>query len=119
MNPQNTLRLLGTVGTEPQIFIFDNGTKLAKLGLSTKERLKDKNGNYFFKKKFYHLSIWNKGADLVHTYVKQKAKLAIVGTLSFVKYIDEHNNEDIREEILIKDFSMLGNKEEAVLLQVD
>ena len=111
----NSVRLLGNVGMEPQIINFDNGNKLAKFSLETKEHHLNENGKAIMQIVWHHLIIWNKGADLIQTYVKNGAKLAIDGQVVFKKYIDANNNERAVKEILINNFSMLGLKKEAKL----
>lgn len=115
MKRSHAIRLLGTVDTEPQIITFDNGNKLAKVSLLSKDKKKDANGNYFIQKTVHCLTMWNKGAELIETYVKNKDKLSIEGFIYFNKYIDKQNNETIRQEVSIKTFSMLGPKKEACL----
>lgn len=108
----NSVRLLGNVGTDPQVITFDNGNKLAKFSLATSERKKAQDGTYQDQTTWHNLVIWGKGADIIETYIKKGSKMAIEGKLSYNKYEDKEGVQRTSTEIIVNDFTMLGNKSE-------
>ena len=97
---------------DPQVITFDNGNKLAKFSLATSERRKGADGQYQDITTWHNLVIWGKGADIIQTYIKKGAKLAIEGKLNYNQYEDKNGEKRTATEIIINDFTMLGNKNE-------
>jgi len=95
---------------DPQVIIFDNGNKLAKFSLATSDRKKVQNqpGKFENETQWHNLIIWGKGADIIETYVKKGARLAVEGKITYRKYIDRNENNRVATEITISNFSMLG-----------
>jgi len=108
----NSVRLLGNVGMDPEVITFDSGNKLAKFSLATNEKRKNPEGGYQDLTTWHNLVIWGKGADIIQTYIKKGAKLAIEGKLSYNKYEDKQGIARTSTEILVNDFQMLGGKNE-------
>ena len=110
----NSVRLLGNVGMDPQVITFDNGNKLAKFSLATSERRKDPNhaGQFIDDTQWHQLIIWGKGADIIQTYIKKGAKLAVDGKITYRQYIDKNESKRTVAEITVNNFSMLGPHKE-------
>lgn len=110
----NSVRLLGNVGMDPEVITFESGNKLAKFSLATNEKRKNKEtGEYEVETQWHHLIIWGKGADIIQTYIKKGAQMAIEGKLTYNQYTDKEGNSKVSTEIVVNDFSMLGGKNEA------
>ncbi|MDB4347215.1 single-stranded DNA-binding protein [Bacteroidia bacterium] len=113
----NSVRLLGNVGMDPEVITFDSGKKLAKFSLATNERKKNPEGGYQNVTTWHNLIIWGKGADIIQTYIKKGAKLAVEGKLTYNKYEDKQGNQRTSTEILVNDFSMLGGRNETEVIE--
>jgi single-strand DNA-binding protein len=110
----NSVRLLGNVGMDPEVISFESGNKLAKFSLATNERRKSKEKDGYENITTWHnLVIWGKGADIIETYIKKGAQLAVEGKLTYNKYTDKDGNSRVATEILVNDFTMLGGKSES------
>ena len=111
----NSVRLLGNVGMDPQVITFESGNKLAKFSLATNERKRKADGEGYENETTWHnLIIWGKGADIIQTYIKKGAQLAIEGKITYNKYTDKQGNSRVATEILVNDFTMLGSKESSL-----
>ena len=108
----NSVRLLGNVGMDPQVITFESGNKLAKFSMATNERRKNADGQYQDITTWHNLVIWGKGADIIQTYIKKGDKLAIEGKLTYNKYEDKEGAQRTSTEIVVNDFTMLGGKTE-------
>ena len=109
----NSVRLLGNVGMDPEVITFESGNKLAKFSMATNERRKDPEGEYKDVTTWHNLIIWGKGADIIQTYIKKGAKMAIEGKLTYNKYEDKQGVQRSSTEIVVNDFTMLGGKNES------
>ena len=110
----NSVRLLGNVGMDPEVISFESGNKLAKFSLATNEKRKNKEtGEYEVETQWHRLIIWGKGADIIQTYIKKGAQMAIEGKLTYNQYTDKDGNSKVSTEIVVNDFSMLGGKNES------
>ena len=110
----NSVRLLGNVGMDPEVISFESGNKLAKFSLATNEKRKNKEtGEYEVETQWHRLIIWGKGADIIQTYIKKGAQMAIEGKLTYNQYTDKDGISKVSTEIVVNDFSMLGGKNES------
>ena len=66
---RNSVKLIGHVGTEPEIVNLDSGKKLAKFSIATNEYYKNAKGEKVSETQWHNLVAWGKTADLVENYV--------------------------------------------------
>jgi len=104
----NSVRLLGNVGMEPEILTFDNGNKVAKISLATSEKRKDAQGKFTEITTWHRLVIWGKGAEIMQTYLHKGDKIAVEGRLTNREYEDKAGVKKNIAEIVVNDFTMLG-----------
>jgi len=109
----NSVRLTGNVGMNPEILTFDNGNQVAKVSLATSERRKDANGDFQELTTWHNLVIWGKRADVIQKYIQKGDKLSVEGRLSNREYTDKDGNKRYFTEIVVNDFNMLGGNKPA------
>ena len=109
----NSVRLLGNVGMEPQVLTFDNGNKVAKISLATSEKRKNATGEVQELTTWHNLVVWGKGADVLQTYLKKGDKIAIEGKLTNREYEDKTGNKRYVTEVVVNDFTLLGGNKAA------
>jgi len=99
----NKVILTGTTGKDPEIKIFENGTKVANFSLATNERWKDKSGNKMESTEWHNIVAFGKLAELSESYIKKGMRLMIIGKIKTrswegqdgKKYITEIHMEEI------------------------
>jgi single-strand DNA-binding protein len=104
---KNNVQLIGNIGLAPEIITLENGTKLAKFNLATKEFYRDGEGKMAISTEWHNLVAWGKNAELIEQYVKKGQKLTIEGKLCHRSYKTKEGKDRQRTEIYVQKFLML------------
>ena len=111
----NKAIILGNVGNDPEIKIFDNGNKVANFSLATSEKWKNKEGEQQEHTELHSVAVFGKLADIVESYVKKGQQLYIEGKIKTRSWDDSDGNKKYSTEIVLNGFGdtlqMLGKKE--------
>lgn len=113
MKSVNKVILLGNVGQTPEVKYSASGTPVAKFGLATTERYKDKSGEWQDKTEWHNLVAWQRLAEIVQQYVMKGSKIYVEGRLSTSSWEDKQSGEKkYRTEIIVGDLVLLDGKSE-------
>src|SRR5579864_8345854 len=108
----NKVMLVGNVGKDPEIKYTPSGVPLAKFGLATNERFKDKSGEWQDRTEWHNVLAWQRLAEIVGEYVHKGSKLYIEGKLQSSTWEDRNSGEKkYRTEIVARDIVLLGSPE--------
>ncbi|MCC4226622.1 single-stranded DNA-binding protein [Zunongwangia profunda] len=105
---RNSVKLIGHVGTEPEIVNLDSGKKLAKFSIATNEYYKNAKGEKVSETQWHNLVAWGKTADLVENYVPKGKEIAIDGKLTSRSYEDKTGTKRYITEIICNEILLLG-----------
>jgi single-strand DNA-binding protein len=110
----NKVILLGNVGNDPEIKVFDNGNKVANFSLATSEKWKNKDGEQQEATEWHNVAVFGKLADIVESYVKKGQQLYIEGKIKTRSWDDSEGNKKYMTEIVLNGFGdtlqMLGKR---------
>lgn len=104
---RNNVQLIGNIGKAPEIISFDNGKKLAKFRLATKEFYKNENGENKTETQWHNLVAWGRQAEIVAKYFKSGQKITVEGKLLNRVYQTKEGDKRMRTEIHIQKLLML------------
>ena len=104
----NSVRLLGNVGMDPQVITFDNGNKLAKFSLATSESYKDKEGKKQTETEWHSIITWRNLAEIAGKYLKKGDTIYLEGKIKTRSYEDKEGNKRYTTEIIADNFIMLN-----------
>ena len=105
---RNKVQLIGHVGNDPEIKIFDGGKKLTKLNIATNESYKNDKGEKVEETQWHNLVAWGKTADIIEKYVVKGKEIAIEGKLTHRSYEDKNGEKRYVTEVVIDELLMLG-----------
>lgn len=105
---RNSVRLIGNIGQEPEIKVFDKAKKLAKISLATNENYKNEKGEKVTETQWHQLVAWGSTADIIEKYAKKGAEIAIEGKLCYRTYNDKEGNKRTSTEIVVNEIVLLG-----------
>ncbi len=108
-NLRNTVHLIGRLGINPNVKVFDNGKKMAKISLATTETYKDKQGEKVNITAWHNLVIWGKTAEIAEKYTHKGDEIAIEGKLTYRSYTDKDGATKYVTEIIVNELLLLGN----------
>jgi single-strand DNA-binding protein len=107
---KNSVRLVGNLGMDPEIKIFDNNRKLAKLSLATNEWYKNDKGEKITETQWHNVVIWGAQAQFAEDILKKGDEVAIDGKLANRSYVDKDGNKKYVTEIVVSEFLKIGAK---------
>jgi single-strand DNA-binding protein len=109
----NKVILLGNVGKDPEVSFLPSGSAVAKFGLATSDRFKDKGGEWQDRTEWHNIVAWQRLAEIVGEYVKKGSKIYIEGRLQTSSWEDKQSGEKkYRTEVVASDLVLLGGRGE-------
>lgn len=112
----NKACLLGNVGQDPEIKVFDNGNKVANFSVATTENWKNKDGEKQSATEWHRIAVFGKLADIVEQYVKKGQQLYIEGKIKTRSWGDDNDKKYVTE-IVLNGFGdilqMIGKKDDS------
>lgn len=108
-NISNSVRLIGRLGTEPEIRTFGEDKKVAHFSLATNETYKDAKGNKVTNTCWHNIVAWNGQASLAEQYLHKGQEIALEGKLNNRSYTDKDGNKKYISEVVINEIRLLGN----------
>lgn len=109
-NLRNTVSLIGNLGADPEVKVFDSGKKKARLSLATSDSYKNASGEKVEDTQWHTLVAWGKTADIAEKYLHKGSELAVEGKLTYRSYEDKSGETKYITEINVNEFVMLGKK---------
>lgn len=108
---KNKVQLIGNVGANPEIKMFDTGKKIAKFSLATNETYRNAKGEYVKDTQWHNLVAWGKTAEIIEKHLKKGSEVVVEGKLINRNYTDKEGTKRYITEIEINEFLMLSKKE--------
>jgi single-strand DNA-binding protein len=105
---RNKVQLIGHVGNDPEIKVFDGGKKLANFTLATNETYKNDKGEKEEETQWHKLVAWGKTAEIVEKHVGKGKEIAIEGKLAHRSYEDKNGEKRYVTEVVVHEVLLLG-----------
>lgn len=104
----NVVSLIGNLTRDPELTNTPNGTAVCKFTLAV-------NDGYGDKKKTYFISCvaWKGTGETIAKYNQKGTRLAVNGRLTQRTWDDKEGNKRTSFDVVVTDFTLLGNKGEA------
>ena len=107
-NLRNRVQLIGNLGTDPEVKIFDSGKKKVKLALATSDNYRNASGEKVEQTQWHNIVGWGKTADIAEKYLKKGSEIAVEGKIQYRSYEDKNGEKHYITEIVINSLMMLG-----------
>lgn len=107
---QNSVRLIGNLGNDPEVKTFESGKRNASFSLATNEVYYNSEGEKMEDTQWHNIVVWGKKVDVVEQYLKKGSEIALEGKLVNRSYEKDGTTKYITE-ITMNDMQMLGKKE--------
>lgn len=99
----NLVVLQGNIGQDPEIHVFDGGSKKASLSLATSEYYKKDNGEKITKTHWHNLVAFGKKAELIEKFVNKGDRLTVQGSIQYRNYENKEGNKVYVTEIIVSE----------------
>lgn len=109
----NLAILVGNVGKDPEIKVFDGGTKKATFTLATSEKYKDRNGEAHENTEWHNIVCWRATADVVERFVKKGTQVYIQGKITTRSWEDQNGQKRYTTEIEVANLQLLGGRQDS------
>ena len=98
----NSVKLIGNLGKNPEVKVFDGGRKMARVTIATDETYEKKNGETVPVIHWHNLVAWGKLADQVEKFSKGNY-VSVEGRLNNRSYTDKEGNKKHFIEVMLND----------------
>lgn len=112
MRGLNKVTLIGNLGKDPEVQVFESGTKKAGFSLATTERYRDRNGVDQSVTEWHNIVVWGSQVDVVEKYLKKGAPIYLEGKIRTREYETSDGQKRRITEIVANNFIMLGSRPE-------
>lgn len=102
----NRVTLIGNLGNDPEVKVFDSGDKVANFTMATSENYKDKNGEKQTKTEWHNIKVWGNIVAVVEKYLKKGSKVFVEGKITTRSY-DKDGEKRYVTEINLQNLKML------------
>ena len=100
MNAINKVQLTGNLGNNPEIKVFENGNKLARFSIATKEEYTTRAGEKSLDTQWHSVSAWRKVAERIETEFKKGSFVSVEGRLVTRNYTDKNGQKKYVTEVV-------------------
>ncbi|MEO8147324.1 MAG: single-stranded DNA-binding protein [Bacteroidia bacterium] len=107
---RNSVRLIGHLGTNPEVKEFEKGTKVARITLATNESYTNQKGEKVTDTTWHTCVAWGKSAEFAAKNFTKGNEVAIEGRLTQRNYTDKEGVKKYITEIVVNDMMMFGKK---------
>jgi len=105
---RNKVMLIGHVGNEPEIKIFEGGKKKANFTLATNESYKNDKGELVELTQWHRCCAWGDAAEMIEKQVAKGREIAVDGKLTHRSYDDKNGEKRYITEVLTNEVLLLG-----------
>jgi single-strand DNA-binding protein len=110
---KNKVQLIGHLGANPEIKVFDENKKLAQLSLAVNDGFKNAEGEWKEDTQWFNLVAWSKLADYAEKNLLKGQELAIEGRLVNNTYTDKQDVKRTVSEIVLNEILLLSKQKSA------
>jgi single-strand DNA-binding protein len=100
MSVINRVQLTGNLGNNPEIKTLENGNKLAKFSMATKEEFTKRNGEKGSEVQWHFVTAWGKVAERIEADLKKGSFVSIEGRLVTRNYTDKTGQKKYVTEVV-------------------
>jgi single-strand DNA-binding protein len=110
MNATNRVQLTGNLGNNPEVKNFDNGNKVARFSLATKEEYVTRSGEKTSNTQWHFISGWGKIAERIENELQKGSFVSVEGRIVNRNYVDKNGQKKYITEIVANDI-VISQKE--------
>ncbi|PWK79922.1 single-strand DNA-binding protein [Mucilaginibacter oryzae] len=103
---RNSVRLVGNLGMDPEVKVYDTDKKMVRLSIATNETYKNDKGEKVTQ--WHNLVFWGMQAKLAEDFLKKGDEVAIEGKLTNRSYTDKEGVKRYVSEVVVNEFLKMG-----------
>ena len=107
----NKVLILGNLGSDPELKVFEGGQPVAKFNVATNEVWVDKSGNKQERTEWHRIVVWGPQADFCDRYIDKGKQILVEGRLSTREWQDRDGHKRTTTEIVANNIVLLGRRD--------
>jgi single-strand DNA-binding protein len=107
---KNRVQLIGRVGQDPEIKVFEQDRKKASFSLAINEVYYNDQNEKVENTQWHNVIMWGKLAEIAEKYVVKGKEVAVEGKLVNRSFDDKEGNKRYVTEIIVSELLLLGSK---------
>ena len=104
---QNHVKLIGHLGSDPEIKTLDSGRKVANFRIATNGYYKNAKGERVEETQWHSIVLWGKLAEIAEEHLEKGKKVAVEGKLTHRSYEAKDGEKRYVTEIICNELLML------------
>ena len=109
---KNSVRLIGFLGSTPEVKTVNNSSNLARVSIATNERYRNNQGEWVTNTQWHSLVFWGKQAVFAEKSLTKGSEIAIEGKLVNRQYVDKEGATRYVTEVNVHQVLQLNRKPE-------
>lgn len=114
---KNFVKLIGNLGSKPEVREFDSGVKKATVSIAISRTYINKEGVKKELTDWLNLAFWGKKAEFAEKYLSKGDKLAVVGTLRNENYTKTDGSKVYTTLVVVEEVEFLNRKKENAIVE--
>lgn len=110
-NLRNSVRLVGFLGSDPEVKVVANNKKVARVSIATNDFHKNDKGERVEETQWHNLVMWEKNAVLAESYLHKGSEISIEGRLTSRVYTDKAGVKKYFTEVVVGEVMFMGPKQ--------
>lgn len=106
MTTTNRVQLTGNLGGNPEIKTFDNGNKVARFSMATKEEYTTRQGEKASDTQWHSITAWGKLAERIESELQKGSFISVEGRLVTRNYVDKNGHKKYVTEVVVNDLTI-------------
>lgn len=107
----NKVIILGRIGNDPELKVFDNGGQVCQFSVATDESYTNKQGERIKQTEWHNVVFSGKVAEVVHKYFKKGERILVEGKLRTRSW-DSEQGKKYMTEIVGRTFSFIETRKD-------
>lgn len=109
---KNKVQLIGNLGMNPDIRIFEGGKKMARISLATSESFNNAKGERVTETYWHQVVAWGKMAEIAENSLQKGSEVAVEGKLVSRSYTDKQGVKKYITEVVANELQVVSKKQE-------
>ena len=110
----NKVTLVGYLGKDPEIRVFDSGTMVANFSIATTEYYKNKSGENDEKTEWHQVAMWRGLAERAEKFLKKGSLVYLEGRLRTDVWEDKNETKHYSTKVVATSLLMLDKKPDEI-----
>jgi single-strand DNA-binding protein len=109
---KNKVQLMGRLGADPEMKVYDETKKLANIRLAVNDSYKNAKGEWIDETQWFSLVAWSKLAIYSEKYLVKGTEVAIEGRLINKAFTDKNGVKRVSTEIILTEILILSKQKQ-------